>query len=87
MKTTKQSYADDWLSHTTAEMKKFYTVKGSKVFLTAYALACGYKDITYVEGLGFHYIVMENGIYKTGTMNTGSQPRYVRTLSLARKGL
>jgi len=87
MKTTKEAYKEDKRTHSEEEMKKFYTVRGKSVFLTSYALSCGYKDIHFMSGLGYHYIIKNNGTYEAGSLTEYSKKRYFRTLSEARKGL
>ena len=44
-KTTKAAYENDVTKKPFESIKKFYTVKGKRVFVTNYALACGYLDI------------------------------------------
>lgn len=56
-RTTKEAYDKDILDKKVSEIDKFYKkYKNGKVFLTNYALSCGYIDVQKI-GKGFCYII------------------------------
>jgi len=45
MITTFEAYCRDYCTKDSKEMMKFYVKRNSEIFLTAYALSCGYIDV------------------------------------------
>lgn len=91
-RTTKEAYDKDILDKKVSEIDKFYKkYKNGKVFLTNYALSCGYIDVQKV-GKGFCYIIkhaafMYENTYYNEINSYPIESKSFETLSEARRHL